>query len=117
LISLFNKPVRPGAREDTVPVRVPISMLAVRIVPRFCRIARTLPRIRGRGENDARRSLEKITLTRTGQLLKVRTPQHSRERPTNAWLQVEAARHRAVTVNKGLLSASSPGGKPYCSRS
>ena len=46
----------------------------------------------GTNEDDARRSLEKITLTRTGQLLKVRVPQYSRERPTNAWLHVEAGR-------------------------
>jgi len=53
----------------------------------------------GRDEDNARRSLEKITLTRTSELLKVTKPQHSRERPTNAWLHVEAARHRRVTVN------------------
>ena len=50
-------------------------------------------------EGDARRSLEEITLARTGQWLKVTAPQSSRERPTNAWLDVEAARNRAVTVN------------------
>jgi hypothetical protein len=53
----------------------------------------------GADEDDARRTLEKITLTRAGQLLEVRTPQYSLERPLNAWLHVEAARHRAVTVN------------------
>jgi hypothetical protein len=53
----------------------------------------------GVNEDDARRSLEKITLTRRRELLKVRKPQHSRERPTNAWLHVQAARQRAVTVN------------------
>jgi hypothetical protein len=53
----------------------------------------------GRNEHDARRSLQKITLKRTRQLLNVRTPQRSRERLTNAWLHVEAARHHAVTMN------------------
>lgn len=53
----------------------------------------------GTNEDDARRSLEKITLTRSSQLLNVRTPQYSRERPTKAWLHVQAARHRAVTLN------------------
>jgi len=50
-------------------------------------------------EDDARHALEKITLTRAGQSLKVRTPHYSRERPSSAWVQIEAVRNRAVTVN------------------
>src|SRR5258706_1824762 len=50
-------------------------------------------------EGDARRSLEEITLERTSQWLKVRVPQYSRERPAQARLDVQAARHRAVRVN------------------
>jgi hypothetical protein len=53
----------------------------------------------GRNEDEARRSLDKITLTRTRRLLKVRIPQYSRERSTNAWLHVEADRRRAVAMN------------------
>jgi hypothetical protein len=52
---------------------------------RFC------ARAGGTNEDDARCSLEKIASTRTSQLLKVRTPQYSRQRPTNAWLHVESA--------------------------
>ena len=50
-------------------------------------------------ESNARRSLEEITLARTSQWLKVRAPQYLRDRPAQAWLDVQAPRHRAVTVN------------------
>lgn len=57
----------------------------------------------GPSEDDARRSLEKITFTRSGQVLKVRTPGYSRERPASAWLHIDAARHRAISL-KGTYS-------------
>ena len=53
----------------------------------------------GANDSDARLSLDKIALTHSGQLLKATAPEHSRERPVNAWLHIEAARQRAVTVN------------------
>jgi hypothetical protein len=52
----------------------------------------------GASQDDARRSLGRIRLRRTGQLLKLRAPRYSRERPTRAWLHIEAARQRTVTV-------------------
>ena len=83
-----------NANQSTVSI---ISTDADTYNVRFC------ARAGGRNEGDARRALEKITLTRKTQLLKVRTPQYSREQPANAWLRVEAARQRAVTV-KGSYS-------------
>ena len=53
----------------------------------------------GKNDDDARRSLEKIALKHTSNLLRVKNPQYSRERPTSAWLQVDAARNRPVAVN------------------
>jgi hypothetical protein len=57
----------------------------------------------GPSEDDARRSLEKITFTRSGQTLNVRKPRYSRERPAGAWLHIDAARHRAISL-KGSYS-------------
>ena len=53
----------------------------------------------GATEDEARRALEKIALTRVGPRLSVSTPTYSRERPTNAWLHIDAARNRPVTLN------------------
>lgn len=53
----------------------------------------------GASDDDARRTLQKITLTRPGHSLKVRAPQYTRERPAKAWLHVEAPHERGVTVN------------------
>jgi hypothetical protein len=53
----------------------------------------------GASDDDARRILEKITMTRAGHSLKVRTPQYTRERPASAWLHIEAPHDRDVTVN------------------
>jgi hypothetical protein len=57
----------------------------------------------GPSEDDARRSLEQITFTRSGQTLKIRKARQSRGRPASAWLHIEAARHSAISL-KGSYS-------------
>jgi hypothetical protein len=53
----------------------------------------------GRSDDDARRTLEKITMTSAGESLRVRTPQYTRERPANAWVHIEAPHQRGISVN------------------
>jgi hypothetical protein len=57
----------------------------------------------GPSEHEARRTLETIKFTRSDQTLKVTTPGYSRERPACAWLHIDAARHRAISL-KGSYS-------------